>query len=325
MVSLLDLSNAAARRLLATDVPVFVPVNPVEYHGPHLSLHNDAFVCAGYLRDIHARLWPELPFVVVRDLEVGVDPVPGPGSRPVPFATVRQLVAAACAAVADLGARRVVLGTFHGSPLHNHALEAGVRLLARRGVRVVAPFNALLRRLLTIDGHGYGAAFAHVTDVAVREEMLRTLGRDYHAGFCETSLALHYAPDSVDPRYVELPPCPPAVPAPPLVLAARAARACGRRELAAELEFAAWGVGWFALRPFPAYTSRPALATARAGAVLAEQLGAEGAALVADVLAGRAASPPPIMGWMPALTAAGRIGATSVPADAIQPFFGPPA
>jgi hypothetical protein len=33
MISLLDLPNAEARRLLATGVPVFVPVNPVEYHG----------------------------------------------------------------------------------------------------------------------------------------------------------------------------------------------------------------------------------------------------------------------------------------------------
>jgi creatinine amidohydrolase len=323
MLSLLDLPNAAARRLLATGVPVFVPVNPVEYHGPHLSLHNDQLVCAGYLADIHARLWPDAPFVVVRDLEVGVDPVPGPGSRPVPFATVRRMVADACAAVADLGARAVVVGTFHGSPMHNHALQAGVELLQRRGVRVVAPFNELLRRLLTIDGHAYAAAFAHVADAAVREEMLGSLGRDYHAGFCETSLALHYAPASVDPRHVDLPPCPPATPARPLRLAALAARALGRDELADELDFAAWGLGWYALRPFPAYTSRPALATAAAGAVLAQQLVAEGARLVGDVLAGRGLSPPPIMPWMVPLTAAGRVGTVAVPRDAIEPFFAP--
>jgi len=325
MLSLLDLPNAEARRLLATGVPVFVPVNPVEYHGPHLSLHNDAFVCAGYLRDIHARLWPDQPFVMVRDLDVGVDPVPGPGSRAVPFATVRRLVTDACAAVADLGAREVVLGTFHGSPMHNHALQAGVRLLERRRVRVVAPFNLLLRRLLTIDGHAYASAFAHVADDAVREEMMRTMGHDYHAGFCETSLALHYAPDSVDPRYVELPPCPPATPARPLALAARAARACGRRELAAELDLAAWGLGWYALRPFPAYTSRPALATAAAGAILAAQLVTEGSALVADVLAGRAPSPRPTMSWLPTLTAAGRVATVNVPPEAIEPFFAPRA
>ena len=325
MLSLLDLPHAPARRLLATGVPVFVPVNPVEYHGPHLSLHNDVLVCAGYLRDLHARLWPDQPFVVVRDLEVGVDPVPGPGSRPVSFATVCRLVEDACTAVADLGARAVVLGTFHGSPLHNHALQAGVRLLVRRGVRVVAPFNALLRRMLTIDGHEHAAAFAHIADREVREEMMRTMGYDYHAGFCETSLALHYAPDSVDPRHVELPPCPPARPAPPLLLLARAAARLGRRATAAELEFAAWGLGWYALRPFPAYTSRPALATAAAGAILAAHLGDEGAALVADVLAGRASSPPPIMSWMPTVTLHGRVGTVGVPPEAIGPGFAPRA
>ena len=35
---------------------MFVPVNPVEYHGPHLSLHNDAVITRGVARDLHAAL-----------------------------------------------------------------------------------------------------------------------------------------------------------------------------------------------------------------------------------------------------------------------------
>ena len=47
VIRLYDLPNDAARRLLATGVPVYLPVNPVEYHGPHLSLHTDRLISRG--------------------------------------------------------------------------------------------------------------------------------------------------------------------------------------------------------------------------------------------------------------------------------------
>jgi creatinine amidohydrolase len=322
---LLDLPNTAARRLLAAGTPVFLPVNPVEYHGPHLSLHNDALVCAGYMRDLHARLWPETPFLAANDLEVGVDPVPGPGSRPVPFATVRRVVKRACAALADLGARAVVVATFHGSPLHNHALEAGVRLLRRRGVRAVAPFNLVARRLLAASGDDFAEVYAPVPDAVLRAQMQREIGLDYHAGFLETSLALHFAPESVDPRVTGLAPCPEVTPDRRLALAARAAAVLGREALAAELRFAAWGVGWFALRPFPGYTGRPGLANAESGARVARRMVDESAPVVAAVLAGRELSPAPIMPWLPAASLEGRLGATHVPPAAIRLFWPPHA
>ncbi|HEY3354357.1 MAG TPA: creatininase family protein [Polyangia bacterium] len=316
-MQLLERSSTAARATLASGAPVFVPVNPIEYHGPHLPLRTDGLVAAGLIRDLHAALaarrqgWPLL---VVPDLEAGCDPVPGPGSRPVSYPRLRELVEGTCAALASLGARRVVLMTFHGSPLHNLALEAGVQLLRRRGVRAVAPFHLVLRRL--IDGAGQSVAaeaLAEVTDPEERASIARDLGRDIHAGFLETSLALHYAPASVHPRYVDLPPCPAVTPAAPLAAAARAARALGRRELAGELDFAAHGLGWYALRPFPAYTGRPHRATARAGAALAARIVAEGMPMVLEVLDGRAAPPPPVMTWAASLSLGGRVGLPQVP------------
>src|SRR3989442_1056381 len=106
-MNLLCLPHSAARAALETGAPVFLCVNPVEYHGPHLSLRNDALVSIGLARALHARLakhHPAWPFLAAEDLEVGVDPAPGPGSRHVPLGRVRALVREACRALAELGA-----------------------------------------------------------------------------------------------------------------------------------------------------------------------------------------------------------------------------
>src|SRR5258706_5993994 len=127
MTRILDLSHTRARSLLASGAPVYLPVNPVEYHGQHLSLHNDALVSEGLARGIHARLQEQgydWPLLLAADLEVGVDPTPGPGTRATSYSDVSALVVNACQRLVELGAQRGVLVTFHGSPLHSLAVNA---------------------------------------------------------------------------------------------------------------------------------------------------------------------------------------------------------
>ena len=311
MTALLDLSHTACRAALADGAPVFLPVNPVEYHGPHLSLHNDRLITAGFITDLHARLAADRgwPLLAVDDLEVGVDPVPGAGSRGQPLHVVARLVRDACDALADLGARRVVLMTFHGSPRHSVALEAGVRRLTRRGVRVVNPFNAVLHRMVRgpEDEHwGRVLEAAREVDPGVAEAMAE-LDFDYHAGLLETSLALHYAPDSVHELHKDLPPCPPIPQVLPVGLAARLFGALGARRLSRDLEFASIGMGWYQLQPFPGYTGAPHLATAALGGAMASMAVEILHETTEQVFAGAAASPPPILPWTAPLTLNGRL------------------
>ncbi len=317
MIPLFELPHCEARRLLQTGAPVYLTVNPVEYHGPHLSLHNDRLVSAGLLCDLHARLsvrHPDWPLLLASDLEVGVEPCCGPGTRHSRYALTRELVLESCRALAELGAQRVVLMTFHGAPLHNLALDAGVRLLRARGVLAVAPFNLVLStltRLDRLDRTRFAAAFAHIVDDTERATLLAEMALDFHAGFFETSVALHYAPQSVSPVHTALPPCSPlpmGLPSRLLRLAARVMRSLNREELAGELAFAASGLGWYALRPFPGYTGHPHHATAAAGAHFVRFMLDEMAPAVEAVLAGRASSPAPIMRWLVSLSLGGRIG-----------------
>ncbi|MDB4969172.1 MAG: hypothetical protein JWN44_4861 [Myxococcales bacterium] len=315
MISLLDVAHQEARRLVRTGAPVYLTINPVEYHGPHLSLHNDRLISLGLVREVHEELAKthDWPLLLGADLEVGVEPCPGLGTRRTPFPVVRHLVVEACRALAELGTTKVILMTFHGAPLHNLAIEAGVELLRAANVRAIAPFNGVLTELLFLESSKYAAAFKHIADDAERAQMMEALALDFHAGFFETSMALHYAPESVSPDYKSLPPCPDVRPDTKFLLAAKVARALGADQLSRELSFAAAGVGWNALRPFPGYTGRPHRATPQAGAVFAAEMVRRYVQGIEDVFAGRSESPPPIMRWAGTLSLGGRIGNLTVP------------
>jgi len=277
-------------------------------------------------RAIHAELAGQAggrdwPLLVASDLEIGVDPTPGPGSRSISYRDASAQIVEACRRLADLGAQRVVLMTFHGSPLHSLAIDAGVKWLARHGIPALSPLNLLLTAMLELRVEDYADAYATVPDEEERRAMMREGPSDFHAGFMETSMALHYAPESVDPIYKELPPCPEIVPNGRLLAASRAAARFGRAQLARELQFAAVGVGWHALRPFPAYTSRPARASAEAGATMAKHIVPQFARVTDRVLRGEEAAPPPIMQWMASATLGGTLATEdSIPLDAIARF-----
>lgn len=313
MISLFDLPHARAVELLATGAPVFFPVNPVEFHGRHLSMHNDRHVSLGLARDLHARLTgghASLPFVVAEDLELGVNPAPGRGSRSTPLPLAKAMVVSACEALAELGAQRVIFTTFHGDPLHSVAIDAGVQRLRALGVRAVSPFNALMHALLAPDlnVYAYAAAVAHIEDPAERESILRGLPLDFHAGFFETSLALHYAGATVDPTYTELAPCPSYEPDRAFGAAARVAERLGRDALARELRFAAWGVAWKKVAPSSGgYTSAPHRATAEAGRVFAEKITELYLHAVEQYFDHGAPPPGPVFAWADKASLGGRV------------------
>jgi creatinine amidohydrolase len=172
---------------------------------------------------------------------------------------------------------------------------------------------------MSVDGTAFPEAFASVEDPLERAALMREMPRDFHAGYGETSLALHYAPESVGAIYKTLPPCPRILPDPPFVAASRAARAARRHALAIELEFAAYGRGWMSLRPFPGYTTSPHRATAQAGSFLARAIVDRYEAATRAVFAGEA-GPRPIMPWIVTATLAGTLPAMDVPLDRVARF-----
>jgi creatinine amidohydrolase len=295
---------------LATGAPVFVPVNPIEYHGPHLSLRNDHLVSSGLMRDVYGLLAaarPEWPFLEVPDLNMGCGVAPGPGAETHSFRAVRARVLEVCRALAAQGAQRVVLHSFHGEPLHNLAIEAGVQWLRERGVPAFAPMHLILRTIVNLPLERLAEVLETIPDPAERAAVRAVFRVDFHAGFGETSLALHYAPDSVAPNLGEIPPCPPLRPNAVLQILARVVRRLGAEAAGDELAYLANVVAWVNLKPFPGYTGRPHAATAAAGRALAALIVPPLAEAALAVLEGREAPPTPAMGWLGTLTLDGRL------------------
>src|SRR5690348_2993131 len=75
--------------------PVHVFVNPVEYHGPHLSLGNDRILSERLASRLHERLCRvrgPMPFVVGGCIDFGSDPCPGVGSTNLTYAQLEPLI-----------------------------------------------------------------------------------------------------------------------------------------------------------------------------------------------------------------------------------------
>lgn len=316
MQPLLDLPHRRATGLLASGAPVYLLVNPVEYHGPHLSLHNDGLLSQGLIRRLHARLQADhdWPLIVAADLEIGVEPVPGPGSRPLSYATVRAQVRRACEALLELGARKVVLMTFHGAPLHSIALQAGADLLEGNGVRVLSPMNLMLEGLVEFDPELRAALTATIADPAVREAQEADPAFDVHAGFIETSLALALCPEGVSEDYERVAPCPEIRPVGWMRALADRLEGWGRAEAAQQLRFAAWGIGWQRLDPHPGYSGMPHVANEAAGALLLDRVLAECEAKARAIFSGEAANPRPLAEWLATASLGGRLGPSHRPA-----------
>ena len=105
-IDLTRLPYAETRVPADTGAPVYLFVNPVEYHGPHLPLKNDHLLSLGMARAFHAKLCQKLnqdwPFIQAAHLHMGVGPAPGPGSVSVPYLTVKKMIRDACRGLAAL-------------------------------------------------------------------------------------------------------------------------------------------------------------------------------------------------------------------------------
>jgi creatinine amidohydrolase len=322
-VFLLDLPHhEMVRAIASTEAPVFLAINPVEFHGPHLSLHNDRLVTDGLSRDLHAALAAErggsFPLLVAHDLELGVEPCSGPGTRHVAYANVRATLLEAVRALAEVGVRRLVINTFHGGGLHNLAIEAACDAFERTGGRAFAPLAVALQAMVSFDDTLLADALATLEEPE-RGRVREGLRFDFHAGWLETSLALHYAPASVSPRHRELAPAPSLGRDRALGLASTLARRFGAAGVAAELDFLASAATWTRQRPFLGYTGFPRLASAEAGRRIAAAFVAQYIAMGRDVLYGAPRPTPRApFRFLPALTLGGRLEPTFVPTPEVK-------
>ncbi|MEW6281793.1 MAG: creatininase family protein [Candidatus Eremiobacterota bacterium] len=184
---------------------VFLPISPLEQHGPHLPLGMDMFGAEYVTRrmgDLFGSLHPEWEVLLVPVLPVGSNAFDFPGSLFTRQRLVRDLLVDFGASLARHGFKNLVLVSVHGGTGHIVAMEEAAEIVSRRfKCRVLAPLGAVASKFFS------GAYFGDLDRLLPRpltDEEKELLQVDWHAGWWETSLMLLARPDLVKPDYDSL-------------------------------------------------------------------------------------------------------------------------
>src|ERR1051326_1247030 len=205
MLKLEELSWPQLEALDRARTVIFVPVSPVEEHGPHLPLGTDMYTCRALITALALRLEernPDVITVLAPMVPLGSATVPYLGSIGSPPRLVREVLMRIGRAFARDGFRHIVAMSGHMGLSHLLALETAARQVSRRyGVNMIAPVATVWRSALRDD--------ALVEQCASLPEPItgKTLAlflKSHHGGTLETSLMLHLHPELVQPEFRDL-------------------------------------------------------------------------------------------------------------------------
>lgn len=186
---------------------VLQAVSPMEVHGPHLPIGQDLFESVALARETVCRLAPERPdwsFILMPPLPVAIDCLPHAGSVNYPINVVYDVAYHSLKPFANNGFARLAYSAFHGSPRHICALEQAAFDLNRhyKHTAAVSLFSAVVARMLN-ENFFYEAVKDDPSFTLTEGQVTK----DTHAGFIETSLALHLWPELVAEGWENLPHC----------------------------------------------------------------------------------------------------------------------
>ena len=194
---------------------VFIPISPLEEHGPHLPFGVDAFMAEYFARaaaeQITARRsaeGSEWHAIILPPFFAGSDTLHFLGSIEVRQSAIRDLIFDCARKLAQDGFQRIVAVGGHGGPRHNVALEEVASYISwrHRPTRMVSATSKLLFDIL--DGKmtdSIADRMAQNGSSLSSEERL-AFKTDYHAGMLETSIMMVIKPDLVKPHYIDLKP-----------------------------------------------------------------------------------------------------------------------
>ncbi len=205
MFKLEELSWPQLAALDRAHTVVFVPVSPIEEHGPHLPLGTDIYTCRALTEALATQLearYPEMTAVLLPVTPLGSATVPYLGSIGSPPRMVRDMLMYIGRAFARDGFRFIVAVSGHMGLSHLLAMETAARKVSRRyGIHMIAPVASVWRSM--IRDKTLVEQCAELPE-PIAGKVLQALLKGHHAGALETSLMLHVHPDLVQPEYRHL-------------------------------------------------------------------------------------------------------------------------
>lgn len=201
-----ELSSTALVDLDKEKTVMFIPISPIEGHGPHLPLGVD-FFNAEFFAEKAARITlekrPDFDAVVCRGIPLGTQLYKQPGSLRIDGGTLYKIMASVGTSLAVWGYRYIFLLSGHGSPKDIVALESACRRVSRKfRIRMHNLSGALAVRFLS--GEFTERISANLSRPLTDEERA-LLQKDAHGGWWETSMMLYLRPDLVNELYRSLP------------------------------------------------------------------------------------------------------------------------
>jgi len=175
----------------------FIPLSPLEEHGPHLPVGTDLITTRDAAKEAMktvSKKQPELAVVLYPPIPLGYAKVTTgfPGTVTTHAKTITSIVTDTIGSLAEYGFRYFVICTFHMDLGHLKAIYRGIQKSARAypGIRVAEPWGPYFYR----------------NEVERRQPKVGfDTSKEVHGDFRETSLMKYQYPYLVDPFYKGLP------------------------------------------------------------------------------------------------------------------------
>lgn len=185
----------------------FLPVSPLEEHGPHLPIGVD-FIHADFFAreaaDLLESRHPHWNFILIPALALGSHVIDYVGSIRIRQRVLRDLLFDYGSSLAKHGFKYIVVFSAHGAPGHIVALEEACEAVSRKyRIQMIAPAGRFTIGLFLGE---YYDRFNKFMPKPLADEMLKDMRKDYHAGLWETSMMLMFRPDLVKDEYRDLSP-----------------------------------------------------------------------------------------------------------------------
>lgn len=176
----------------------FLPVSPLEEHGPHLPIGVD-FINADFFAretaEVLSHTHPDWNFIMIPALALGAHVIDYVGSIQIRQRVIRDLLFDYGSSLARHGFKYIVVFNAHAAPGHIVALEEACESVSKKyNIQMVSPTGRFTIKLFLGE---YYERFNKYMSKPMAAELMRDMRKDYHAGIWETSMMLMFRPDLV--------------------------------------------------------------------------------------------------------------------------------
>ena len=173
----------------------FIPLSPLEEHGPHLPVGTDLLTARDTAKEairLINKKKPELNIVLFPSIPLGYSKMATdfPGTVSTPIKILKIIVTDVCSSLARFGFKYFVICTFHMDLGHLKGIYSGMDKAMRiHGIKIIEPWGP----------------YFYNKEVEKREPQVGfDTKKEVHACFRETSLMNYQYPYLVDPSYKNL-------------------------------------------------------------------------------------------------------------------------